>query len=137
MNSQVRRSILDRDGWKCRFCGHDDPRNLTIDHIIPISRGGHPVKKANLVAACFFCNQRKANRTPEEAGMVIISEGYSYTPPGKLDDNVDEVAVLITINTGAGKKRRKRRERIRRKEMVRFWQRNGFLPDDLSQFDLI
>jgi 5-methylcytosine-specific restriction endonuclease McrA len=49
------------------FVGQD----LTLDHVIPKSQGGKN-EWNNLVAACGKCNHRKANRTPEEAGMRLI-----------------------------------------------------------------
>lgn len=55
-----------RDG-ACGYCG--GPAE-TIDHIVPASRGG-PLTWGNAVAACFACNNRKADRTPEEAGMRL------------------------------------------------------------------
>jgi len=52
---------------QCAYCGgHAE----TVDHIIPRSRGG-TLTWDNAVAACQRCNHRKADRTPEEAGMVL------------------------------------------------------------------
>lgn len=51
----------------CMYCGG---RAETVDHVIPRSRGG-ALTWDNAVAACQRCNHRKANRTPEEAGMVL------------------------------------------------------------------
>jgi len=45
---------------------------LTVDHIIPKSRGGQDTWE-NLVAACSDCNNKKADRTPEEARMKLLS----------------------------------------------------------------
>lgn len=64
---------LSKDGVKrrdkrCAYCGG---RPETIDHILPRSRGGEN-SWMNLVAACFRCNQRKADRTPSEAGMKLL-----------------------------------------------------------------
>jgi hypothetical protein len=134
MNSSLRYTILERDGFVCRYCGHADEKHLTIDHVIPTSRGGHPSKKANLVSACFKCNQRKANQTPEEAGMPILADGFKYTPPGKLDDGVEVVNVLVVVNQGYGRKRRKKKERRRRKAIIKYWQDHGHLPEDLTVF---
>ena len=63
-----RKNILRRDEHKCQYCG--STQNLTIDHVIPKSKGGEDSWE-NLVTACIKCNNRKGNRTPEEAGMVL------------------------------------------------------------------
>ncbi len=62
-----KRGVLTRDG---RACGYCERRADTIDHVLPVSRGGRNSWE-NTVAACSPCNQRKANRTPAEAGMVL------------------------------------------------------------------
>jgi len=62
-----RHGVLTRDGHQCAYCaGHAD----TIDHVLPRSRGGTNAW-SNTVAACSGCNQRKGDRTPAEAGMVL------------------------------------------------------------------
>lgn len=67
----TKRAIVLRDGSCCQYCLREFPSSeLTKDHVIPISRGG-PTSFTNLVAACKKCNNHKANRTPEEAGMVL------------------------------------------------------------------
>lgn len=52
-------------------CGYCGGRAETVDHIIPRSRGG-TLTWDNAVAACQRCNHRKADRTPEEAGMKLL-----------------------------------------------------------------
>lgn len=64
-----RRAIHIRDGNKCVYC--NSTKNLTIDHIIPSSRGGQH-SWDNLVCACFPCNTKKAARTPQEANMRLL-----------------------------------------------------------------
>jgi hypothetical protein len=119
----LKEKILRRDLYRCRFCG---ARNrLTIDHIFPLSRGGHPTKKANLVTACTPCNQRKANRTPQEAGMTIISEGYAYTPTGILDDQVRVITPLPHVQRS--RRKDKRRIRVYRKNLVKKMYEDGIL----------
>ena len=67
-----RHTIFERDGNTCQYCGkHFAKSQLTIDHVIPQSRGGVD-SWANLVVACVPCNVRKGNRTPEEAGMILL-----------------------------------------------------------------
>lgn len=64
-----RRNILIRDGFACAYCGASDEK-MTIDHIIPTSRGGS-TDFENCVACCRRCNQRKGNQTPSEARMYL------------------------------------------------------------------
>lgn len=65
----TRKNILRRDDHRCVYCGKTTPP-LTVDHIMPRSRHGGDTWE-NLVCACVRCNNRKGNRTPEEAGMKL------------------------------------------------------------------
>ncbi len=68
-----RRTVLARDVYTCQYCGGQPGRaDLTVDHVLPRSRGGGTTWE-NVVAACGPCNRRKGNRTPEEAGMKLLS----------------------------------------------------------------
>ena len=66
-----RRNLFKRDRYACQYCGKQ-PRadELTIDHVLPRSRGGQSTW-GNCVLACFACNHRKAARLPKEAGMKL------------------------------------------------------------------
>lgn len=68
-NSLSRKNILLRDDYTCQYCSSRE--NLTIDHVIPISRGGEWTWQ-NLVAACSRCNSKKGHRTVEEAHMKLL-----------------------------------------------------------------
>jgi len=63
----TRRAVLARDLWTCQYCG-SKKSGLTVDHVIPRSRGGQSVWE-NIVAACATCNRRKGNRLPREIEM--------------------------------------------------------------------
>lgn len=65
----TRRNILHRDGHSCQYCGYSGDE-LTLDHIIPRSRGGGDTWE-NIVTACVRCNVRKGSRTPREANMPL------------------------------------------------------------------
>jgi 5-methylcytosine-specific restriction endonuclease McrA len=66
-----RRNMYARDEGRCQYCARQVPRHLTTwDHVIPRSRGGKTTW-TNIVVACLKCNQRKANRTPDEAKMPL------------------------------------------------------------------
>ena len=64
----TKKNVFIRDGYKCQYCGSN--QELTIDHIIPASRGGKNTFE-NCVAACKPCNNKKNNRTPNEAHMYL------------------------------------------------------------------
>jgi 5-methylcytosine-specific restriction endonuclease McrA len=68
------RNLFARDNHTCQYCGKRKT-NLTIDHIVPKSRGGKTGFE-NCVAACKECNGRKADRTLAEAGMRIRISPY-------------------------------------------------------------
>lgn len=63
-----KQAILARDRNVCQYCGRPGD---SIDHVVPRSRGGAVADWHNLVTACRPCNGRKADRTPEEAGMRL------------------------------------------------------------------
>lgn len=84
-----RRGVLVRDDHECAFCGK---RALTVDHILPRSRGGRD-EWLNTVAACARCNGQKADRTPEEAGMPLRFRPRLVTSRDTL--------VLAIASTGA------------------------------------
>ena len=66
-----RRNIFKRDHSTCQYCGtRPGTELLTIDHVRPRSHGGTSTWE-NCVLACVPCNARKANRTPEQAGMLL------------------------------------------------------------------
>lgn len=70
-----RREILRRDRNTCMYCGNSVGNSFTLDHVRPKSRGGESTWQ-NLVAACKDCNNRKGDRTPEEAGMPLIRKPH-------------------------------------------------------------
>ena len=64
-----KKNILRRDNYTCQYCG-DKSHSLTVDHIIPKSRGGN-ASWTNMVVACKPCNLSKGNQTATEAGMEL------------------------------------------------------------------
>ena len=69
---RVRLQVLARDGYTCFYCGQDA---TTVDHVIPIVKGGDPISQDNLVAACRRCNSSKGSRSE---GVFLKR---SITPP--------------------------------------------------------
>lgn len=67
-----RRNLFARDEHSCQYCGKRFPtQDLTLDHIVPRSKGG-PSTWTNIVVACVPCNSRKGGRLLHEAGMKLI-----------------------------------------------------------------
>jgi 5-methylcytosine-specific restriction endonuclease McrA len=74
-----RKNLLLRDRYTCQFCGRVFPAHeLTLDHVIPRSRGGH-TDWDNLVACCHKCNNLKGDRLPEEAGLKLLRPPRPFT----------------------------------------------------------
>jgi hypothetical protein len=75
--------LFRRDRCTCAYCGQRfRERDLQCEHIVPASRGGGWTWM-NLVSACGPCNGRKADRTPEEAGMPLV---YLPYVPSRFED---------------------------------------------------
>lgn len=72
----TRQNVFKRDGHQCQYCG--TRKELTIDHLIPRSKGGGS-DWANLVTACKRCNARKGDYSPEEAGMKLARKPFKPT----------------------------------------------------------
>ena len=71
-----RRNLYLRDESTCQYCGkHGEYKDFEIEHIVPQSRGGR-TEWTNVVLSCTKCNQKKSNRTPEEAGMKLIKKPF-------------------------------------------------------------
>ena len=94
-----RQNVLARDGWSCQYCGtaprtasgRPIPSQLTLDHVIPrskardgrVPRNGRQVPVTsweNIVTACRPCNQRKADKSPEHAGLTLRTRPRRPTP---------------------------------------------------------
>jgi len=71
-NKPTRNSIMKRDDYRCQYCG--SLKDLTIDHVIPQSKGGDS-SWTNMVTACISCNSKKGNKSLKEANMTL------YTTP--------------------------------------------------------
>jgi 5-methylcytosine-specific restriction endonuclease McrA len=68
----TRRNIYEHYGHRCCYCGVKfGTQDLNLDHVVPKSRGGD-TNWANIVTSCIPCNLKKANRTPEEAGLPLL-----------------------------------------------------------------
>jgi 5-methylcytosine-specific restriction endonuclease McrA len=74
---RVRLQVLARDQWTCHYCQQDA---TTVDHIIPIVKGGDPIASDNMVAACRSCNSSKGSRSE---GLFLQRR---VTPPVLIDN---------------------------------------------------
>jgi HNH endonuclease len=71
MRRAVKDDVLRRDNYTCQFCGRRfEGDKLTIDHLIPIARGGLD-EPTNYVACCEPCNQQKADMPLEEFAQTV------------------------------------------------------------------
>ena len=70
----TRKNVLQRDNNCCQYCGYTGDK-LSIDHVIPRSRGGED-NWENVTTACLPCNVGKGNRTPKEANMPLNRKPY-------------------------------------------------------------
>jgi 5-methylcytosine-specific restriction endonuclease McrA len=84
-----RKNVLRRDAHTCQYCGSG--KRLTIDHVMPKSRGGGDTWE-NLVTACVPCNNRKGDSTPEEAGMELAREPFRPSHVMFIRDSVGDLS---------------------------------------------
>jgi len=95
-------NVLRRDGFRCQFCGTQlPPHELTLDHVVPRSmwNGGDTATCwTNIVAACRPCNLKKANYTPEGAGMPLkkLVKGKWITYKRPKTPTAQEIALGLT-----------------------------------------
>ena len=69
--------VFARDNFSCAYCGKEFvAKELSLDHIIPFSQGGNR-NWENIISACLPCNQKKANQTPDQAGMRLLFKPYT------------------------------------------------------------
>jgi 5-methylcytosine-specific restriction endonuclease McrA len=85
--------VLDRDGHTCVYCGEDATQT---DHVIPISKGGHPTDLLNLVACCKKCNVSKGNRSE----AVFLAR--TATPPVFREDTSPRTTATVQAGPALG-----------------------------------
>ena len=73
LSKKTRFEVFKRDSFTCQYCGDKLPMSqLNKDHVTPRQQGGKTIW-TNIVMACYPCNSHKANRTPKQAGMTLLS----------------------------------------------------------------
>jgi len=99
-------NLFDRDGRRCMYCGRSEAQarraghRLTRDHVVPVSRGGRDEWR-NVATACEPCNNRKADRTPDEAGMALLAEPRTPTAWELVRARHGDLAELIGFGAEA------------------------------------
>lgn len=86
-----KKNVFRRDNSKCQYCGTTS-RLLTIDHILPKSRGGDSSWE-NLTTACFDCNNKKGNKTPKEANMPLITNPHKPNYVLYLNQKIGKIEI--------------------------------------------
>ena len=76
--SLSRDGVYKRDGYQCLYCGEDNRKELTLDHVIPKSKGGKNTWE-NLVTCCKSCNVKKDNKSLEGVGFTLSHKPYKPT----------------------------------------------------------
>lgn len=80
---RTRLAVLERDGYRCRLnlqgC---TSRATTVDHVVPLIRGGRPFDPSNLIAACRHCNTSKADR-PARSTPAVFNLGRQQLQIGR------------------------------------------------------
>jgi len=74
-----RKTLWRRDDYQCQYCGCRNGE-MTIDHIVPKSKGG-TTSWENCCLACVKCNAKKADMTPKQAGMKFFHPGFKPAKP--------------------------------------------------------
>lgn len=101
----TKQEIIDRDGGRCWICGvpinleykHPHPQSFTLDHIVPLDKGGSNTSK-NIAAAHKICNEYKTNYLPWE--FFKLPEGILYRKNGRtalllLTEDDDDLWYII------------------------------------------
>lgn len=91
-----KRNVYIRDNFTCVYCD-GQPGKLTIDHVVPKSRGGKSTFE-NTVAACKHCNLTKEDRTPTEARMYMKKQPYAPTISEFLQMRMKRLGIGDVLN---------------------------------------
>ena len=89
------KAVKARDSYTCQYCGNVFESNgLNLDHVTPREKGG-PTTWDNIVASCYACNGKKANKLPQEAGMFPLRKPSEPKPlpPSSRIKNTYSIAI--------------------------------------------
>ena len=114
------RAVMVRDGYTCVYCGTESTPErentkkslLSIDHIVPHSRGGGRQAIEDLATCCKLCNNEKNDRTPEEWGVLpeFLNDGLRYVNGTIVTENCDS-----SVTKALPEKRREEKRRSKEK----------------------
>lgn len=90
-----KKNVHIRDGFECAYCGSKS--NLTVDHVVPRSRGGGSVFE-NVVTACFSCNNSKNDKTPSEVGLTLKKKPYHPTISEFIRIRMEKLGAMDILN---------------------------------------
>ena len=86
--------VFYRDNFKCQYCAASFKKSeLTLDHVMPKSRGGD-TSWVNIVTACKTCNNKKADKTPTEAKMPLMNRPKEPNALGMMIKKVSHSDIL-------------------------------------------
>lgn len=86
-----RKSLIKRDKSTCQYCSKKlSPAQITIDHVVPRAHGGK-TSFNNCVVCCRVCNSKKADKTPDQANMILIKKptAPNYNSHYYISDNIE------------------------------------------------
>jgi 5-methylcytosine-specific restriction endonuclease McrA len=86
-----KRNVMVRDGFVCVYCGSNEM--LTIDHVLPVSRGGKSTFE-NCVSACKKCNSKKGDNTPSEVHMFLKKKPYAPTISEFIKMRMEKLGIM-------------------------------------------
>lgn len=93
-----RNNLFKRDKGECQYCG--SKKQLTIDHVVPRSKGGK-TNWNNLITACHRCNVQKGDKTPEQVGLTLKNHPFrpslSYFLTEYAERNAEEWVPFLEI----------------------------------------
>jgi len=85
MNDEIRRFVLDRDGFECMYCGNDD--DLHVHHLKPRKEGGTDEPR-NLITLCSSCHGKMEKHDERFQRKFLRRRGsMPFTLDGKLSDD--------------------------------------------------
>jgi len=91
-----KKNVMIRDGFKCVYCGATNVR-LTIDHLVPKSRGGKSIFE-NCVTSCKPCNNKKGDKLPSEIKMYPKRMPYQPTISQFLQEKMKSIGIEDIIS---------------------------------------